>query len=226
MHIEIDSLEGGARRARGITVIIDVFRAFTTAAYAFDQGADAIFMIGDGASALQLRASGRADLCVGEDGGKMIEGFDFGNSPYAMSQTNLTGKTLALRTSNGTRGLLAASGAEAIYTGAFATAEATVRRIKAQNPEVITIVPMGAMERRATEDEVCALYHLALLQDLSPDKAALKSLMTSLVPPPNPTLVASGDYHPMDRELALTADVMDFAIRATYEDGLLVARPE
>jgi hypothetical protein len=30
----------------------------------------------------------------------------------------------------------------------------------------------------------------------------------------------------LDRDLTLTTDSMDFAIRVTSEDGLLVARPE
>ena len=34
MNIKIDSLLDGARRARGTVVIVDVFRAFTTAAVA------------------------------------------------------------------------------------------------------------------------------------------------------------------------------------------------
>ena len=85
---------------------------------------------------------------------------------------------------------------------------------------------MGASDKHTVEDEICALYHRALFEGLSPDKAVLKLLITSLVPPPNPALVASGDYHPNDRDLALAADSVNCAIRATREDGMLVARPE
>ena len=39
MKVEILEFVEGARRARGITVIIDVFRAFSVACYAADAGA-------------------------------------------------------------------------------------------------------------------------------------------------------------------------------------------
>jgi 2-phosphosulfolactate phosphatase len=38
-HIRRLRLLDGAKTARGLTVVIDVFRAFSTAAYAFDRGA-------------------------------------------------------------------------------------------------------------------------------------------------------------------------------------------
>jgi 2-phosphosulfolactate phosphatase len=226
VKVELASLEQGARQARGTAVIIDVFRAFTTAAHAFDRGAKAILMVGDGDTALALKASGWADLCMGEAAGRKVAGFDFGNSPHAVSQVDLTGKVLAQKTSNGTRGLLAATGAEEIYTGAFVTAAATVRCIQAREPETVAIVAMGAAERQTAEDEICALYHQALFQGLSPDRTALQTWVASLVPPADPGLVASGDYPPEDRALALAADSMNFAIRVVTEDGMLVARPQ
>ena len=102
MQIELARLEQGARQAKGVAVIIDVFRAFTTAAHAFANGAETILMVDDATAAFDLRASGMADYCIGEADGRKIEGFDFGNSPHDISQADLRGKTLAQRTSNGT----------------------------------------------------------------------------------------------------------------------------
>ena len=47
MDIRIDSMLPGAERAVGAVVIIDVFRAFTTAAVALAGGADKIIVVGD-----------------------------------------------------------------------------------------------------------------------------------------------------------------------------------
>ncbi len=47
MNIKILQLLEGAQNALGLTVIIDVFRAFTTACYAFDLGASKIIPVGD-----------------------------------------------------------------------------------------------------------------------------------------------------------------------------------
>ena len=42
MKITIDHLTAGADRARGIAVIIDVFRAYSVESYAFANGAERI----------------------------------------------------------------------------------------------------------------------------------------------------------------------------------------
>jgi 2-phosphosulfolactate phosphatase len=48
MEIRIESLLEGAQRATGTVVIIDVFRAFTTAAVALARGASKIIMASKG----------------------------------------------------------------------------------------------------------------------------------------------------------------------------------
>ena len=55
MEIVIDSLLEGARRARGVVVIIDVFRAYTTAAVALSKGADKIILVAEVEEALALK---------------------------------------------------------------------------------------------------------------------------------------------------------------------------
>ena len=82
MKIVVDSLLEGAERARGAVVIIDVFRAFTTAAVMLANGAERIIMVGSVEEAVGLRAAGIGQVCVGEVDGLAPEAFDFGNSPY------------------------------------------------------------------------------------------------------------------------------------------------
>jgi 2-phosphosulfolactate phosphatase len=66
MEILIDSLLEGARRATGTVAIIDVFRAFTTAAVALANGASQIIMVGTVEEALLLRRRGLGQVCMGE----------------------------------------------------------------------------------------------------------------------------------------------------------------
>jgi 2-phosphosulfolactate phosphatase len=227
MRIRIESLPSGARAARGCVVVIDVFRAFTTAAAAFSKGARKILMVGDVDEALRLRDEGAGALCFGERDGRMPPGFDFPNSPAALSRADLTGKSLIQTTSNGTAGLVAAAGAERLYAGALVTAAATANAIVRQQPEEVTPVAMGARGgTRAAEDELCALYLRALLLRQEPDGGAIRDAVLGLVPDPDPALVTSGDYDPTDRDLALAVDSMPFAIRVCREDGCLVATTE
>ena len=85
----------------GTTIIIDVFRAFTTAAIAFDHGAKEITLVAEPEEALELHRRGIGDFLMGEVAGTRPEGFNFGNSPYEISQVDLAGKTLVQSTRAG-----------------------------------------------------------------------------------------------------------------------------
>ena len=55
MDIRIESGRQGAAAAVGTVVVIDVFRAFTTAAFAFQRGARRIIMVEGIEPAIDLR---------------------------------------------------------------------------------------------------------------------------------------------------------------------------
>jgi 2-phosphosulfolactate phosphatase len=225
MEIRIVSLLEGARSAQGTAIVIDVFRAFTSAAVAFDRGAEKIVLVADIAEALDLRGQGVGELCMGEVDGKKPAAFDFGNSPYELSQAALAGKTLIQSTRAGTVGVTAATNAEAMYLGSFVTASATARAVRASAPSSVTIVAMGAEgKRRSDEDEQCALYLRNRLQGRQPDPEAVRALVCAgeeALKYDDPT---QPQYHPQDRALALQIDRYPFALRVTREAGLLVAR--
>ncbi|MYE54072.1 MAG: 2-phosphosulfolactate phosphatase [Chloroflexi bacterium] len=225
MEIRIDSLYRGANEARGTVVIIDVFRAFTTAAVAFSKGAKKIVLVAEVEEALNLREQGVGDICMGEVDGKRPEGFDLGNSPYEMLDADVAGKTLIQSTRAGTVGMSAATNASQIYAGSFAIADATVKAILRDDPELVTIVAMGLEAKvHADEDEQCALYLRNLLQGRKPDSDAVRALVLAGEEAQKYVDPAQPQYHPEDRDMALQIDSVDFAIRVEREDGLLVAR--
>ena len=178
MRILVDSLIEGARRAHGTVVIIDVFRAFTTEAVAFQRGAKKIILVGSPEEALRLRSEGIADLCVGEVRGIRPPEFDYNNSPYEMSQADLEGKVIAHSTMAGTVGVTAAVNADEIYVGSLVIARSTVEAILRDSPDLVTIVAMGDGGKvRTDEDEQCALYMRNLLEGRRPDPDAVRSLV-------------------------------------------------
>ncbi len=228
--IAVGSFSDGAAVAHGSVVVIDVIRAFTTAAVALSRGAEAIVMVDDLAQATQLRAQGAGRYCMGERGGVKPEGFDFGNSPGEIAAADLAGAVLIQTTTNGTRGIAAAAaaGAERIYAGAFVTAEATVQALLAGPPEApVTLVAMGYRNRiRTDEDELCALYLRGRLEGRRPDKGALMDALRSLLGEPGETERLFADLTAADLETCLTLDRYPFAVRVTEQDGLLIARME
>ncbi len=225
MKIRIESLLDGARRAQGTVVIVDVFRAFTTAAVALAHGADRIVMVAEIDEALRLRDQGVGEVCVGEVNGMKPEDFDFGNSPHEMMQASLQGKVVIQSTRAGTTGAAAATQAEAVYAGSFVVAEATAEALRRDDPPQVTIVAMGWNARvRTDEDELCALYLRNLLQGRRPDPEAVRTLVLA-----SGEAAKFGDpnqphFHREDLEIALEMNKYDFAIRVVKEDGFLVAR--
>ncbi len=157
MKIEIFEFAEGARRAQGLTVIIDVFRAFSVACYAYDAGASKVIATGEVQKAFELKNVYKNVILAGERNEKKIPGFDLGNSPTEIISTEITGKILVHTTTAGTNGLVNAKSAETILTGSLVNASAVARYIRAVNPDMISLVAMGYRgEISAEEDLLCA----------------------------------------------------------------------
>lgn len=228
MKISIDSLLAGAEKAAGSVAIIDVFRAFTTAAVALANGASRIVMVSTVEEAVALRNNGAVQLCMGEVGGRKPAGFDFGNSPFELVGVSLDDVAIAQRTSAGTQGIVAAArGASRLYAASLVTANATARALRAETPDLITLVPMGsAGSARTDEDELCALHLRNLLEGRSGDPEAVRRVILAggeaerFLDPTRPHLPSS------DLDVALDIDRYEFAVRVCWEDGRPVARME
>lgn len=159
MKIEILQLLEGAKKSQGLTVIIDVFRAFSTACYAFGNGIQRIYPVGDLAEAYRLKEQNPGYLLVGERNEQKPEGFDFGNSPSQLLNADLNGKTMVHTTSSGTQGIANATHADEIITGSFVNAKAIVDYIRKQNPEKVSLVCMGySCQYPTDEDTLLAVY--------------------------------------------------------------------
>jgi 2-phosphosulfolactate phosphatase len=226
MDIRIESLMEGAARASGMVAVIDVLRAFTSAAVALANGATQIVMVASAEEALALRDKGAGQICIGEVGGRAPQGFDFGNSPYELSQASLAGKAIVQRTSAGTQGIVAAAkSAEHLFAASLVTAGATVRAMRALARDQITLVAMGENgSRRSSEDEICALYLRDLLEGRPGHPEAARQMILA-----GSEVQKFGDrgrpwLNPADVPFALEINRYDFAIKVEMENGYPVAR--
>lgn len=141
----------------GAAVVIDVIRAFTTAATAFDAGAVEIRCVEGLDEARALRDATPGALLMGEERGQRPEGFDFGNSPADLHGLDLSGQVMVQRTSNGTRGL-AWTTAPLVLAAAAVNASATARLAGSMPP--VALVCTGSS---TSEDRTCAEYIQRLL---------------------------------------------------------------
>ena len=179
MKVEILEFVEGARAAKGVAVIIDVFRAFSTACFAYDSDAVRVIATGEVEKAFELRKIYRHSVLAGERDEKRIEGFDFGNSPTEIIKADLQGMTVILTTTAGTNGLVNAAKADMVIAGSIVNAGSVAKYIKAIDPPVVSLVAMGYRATlSADEDLLCAeMIRSALLgeeKDFTPRINALR----------------------------------------------------
>jgi 2-phosphosulfolactate phosphatase len=220
MNVRVTRFLAGAREATGHTVIVDVFRAFTAAAFCVAAGAREIVLVADHEQALALKRDDPSLFLTGEIGGRPIPGFDVGNSPSAIERLDLTGRRVVQRTSGGTQGVAAATAAREVVLGSFVMADATVRYLRGQADDVTVVAVGHGGADTSEEDEACAAYIAARLVGGPTDVAALLASLWRGEDRSWP------EWFPRrDAELACQVDRFAFALPVTREAGLLVARP-
>ncbi|MFY1693616.1 2-phosphosulfolactate phosphatase [Plantactinospora sp. WMMB782] len=151
--------------AGAVVVVIDVIRAFTTAAIAFERGVTEIACAPSVEVARALRRRNPDRLLVGETNGLKPADFDFGNSPLEMSVARLDGRRLIQATSNGTRGLARCPDPAALLAVSAVNVGAAARWIAGNHARTpYALVCTGT----TSEDRACAEYLRDLLAGAAP----------------------------------------------------------
>ena len=212
----------GARDARGIVVVIDVFRAFTVSAYAIAGGAREVLYVADLDRARELAAKIPGAILCAEVDGLPVAGVPISNSPTMIAAADLAGRTLVQRSSAGVQSLAAAAGAARLFAASLVVAGATARSVVELEPALVTLV---ASRPDHPEDPACAAYLAGLLGGSLPD---LESLLGPLRASSRHAELARGvvpGFPATDLDLALALDRFDFSLPVERtDDGLLRVR--
>ncbi len=150
-----------------IYIVIDVIRATTTLAVMFDRRASRVLVAGSIEQARKNAEKVPRRLLCGERFAKRIPDFDYGNSPSEFSQLDLTGRTMILTTTNGTRAFYACPEGATRMAGCFYNAHAVTSRALAlalERSSNISLVCSGEYNYFALDDAVCAGYLALELQ--------------------------------------------------------------
>lgn len=225
MKIERLSLISGAEKARGLVIIIDVFRAFTTAAFVMANRAERIIPVGSLDEAFEMKMRNPDWVLMGERNGERVDGFDYGNSPLEIRDVDFTGRTIVQTTAAGTQGVVSAKDANEIILGSFVMAGAIVKHIRRVEPEIVSLVAMGDQGTKPnTEDDLCASYIEAKLEEESPDFEEMRRIIRDSPSgakffDPTQSQYAEGDFH-----LAMDIDRFDFILRVVRDEGIYVVK--
>ncbi len=209
----------------GAVVAVDVIRAFTTAAYAFAAGARHIYLVDSVAEALAMKDADADLLAMGEDRGRRPTGFDFSNSPVAISMADLDGRELVQRTSAGTRGVIAARSATRLWCTSLVCASATAAAVNASGLGAPTYVITGNVADRPDMNGADDLVTAELIErarlDLDLDAARTGQVVATSNEARRTLTLGAGDVDPDDIAYATRVDAFDFAMEIHRVDHRL-----
>ena len=212
----------------GSVVVVDVLRAFSTAAYAFAAGARHVYLVGTVAEALAFKASNPGTLAMGEEHGRRPDGFDFANSPAQVHAADLRDRVMVQRTSSGTQGVIAAVGATRLWCAGLVTASATAAAVHSAGLGAPTYVITGWSSDApgSGEDDLATAELIERARLGQPLRAAATAELVATSEEAARTLViGAGHVDPADVELAVAVDAFDFAMEVTRSaNGLRLDR--
>ncbi len=121
-----------------IVVVIDIFRATSSICYGIENGAVAIIPVASVEECISFEKEGY--LLAAERDGKVVAGFDFGNSPFAYAEDKVNGKTIVLTTTNGTHAIdESKKTAHQVIIGSFLNLDAVCNYLKSQDKDVFLL---------------------------------------------------------------------------------------
>lgn len=208
-----------------VTIIIDVFRAFTTASYILEKNPTIYVLTTKSPTISRLASNLSNSVFIGKPEKKATLAYNIPNSPARTQEIKITGKHVFHRTEAGAKGIILAKNSDIILAAGFVNAYATVQHIKTlQNPKV-TIVPMGHEGSTPTlEDDVCATYIKNLIYNKKTD---LISFIPSIRNGTGKYFFSEDQwqYPKEDFELCLKTNRFTFAIQATvHRDYAILTR--
>ncbi len=211
----------GAFAASGPTVVIDTYRAFSTAAELFEAGIMRLIVTDGIDEARRIAAIERDALLCGEDGGRRPDDFDLGNSPTeVMAHPNLAGATVIMRTTAGTRCVVAAiaAGARPVYAASLLIARATAEALAEE--QTVTLVSSGGSPAVPhDEDQLTGDVIAGTLLGRELDANAV--IAAVLAGTGTRRLRAASWIDDGDIERCLMVDALDFAMRVNDFDDLV-----
>ena len=148
-------------------VVIDVLRASTTVITALSNGAKEIIPVNTIESAVKVSGNLFGDVVLrgGERNGKIIEGFNLGNSPQEYTEEAVKGKSIIFYTTNGAPTMWKARYAKNLIVAGFVNMTAAVKKI-AELKDDVYILCAGKQTQFCVEDAVCAGMIIKELMDM------------------------------------------------------------
>lgn len=136
-----------------IVVVIDVLRATSAICAGLANGVKAIIPVDTIDKAIEFQKKGY--LVGAERKGQIVEGFDFGNSPYSFMNEKFIGKEIVLTTTNGTKSIEISKNIDTVVIGSLLNLDKLTSWLTKQNKNVLCLCS-GWQDKFNLEDSICA----------------------------------------------------------------------
>jgi 2-phosphosulfolactate phosphatase len=136
-----------------LIVVIDVLRATSAICAAFNNGVKELIPVSSIEDAKQYQKKGY--LVGAERKGEIVEGFDFGNSPFSYMKPELKNQTVVLSTTNGTKSINIAKEAGDVVIGALSNLDVLKSWLEQQDRNILCLCS-GWQNKFNLEDTICA----------------------------------------------------------------------
>ncbi|MBC7562959.1 MAG: 2-phosphosulfolactate phosphatase [Gemmatimonadaceae bacterium] len=210
---------------RRVVAVIDVLRATTTIAAALHAGARTVipFLTTEDAMRTAKRYERGEVKLAGERQMVAIPGFELGNSPLEFTTASVGGQTVLLTTTNGTRALLAAEDARAVYIASYGNFSLVRTQLlqALQDGHSVSIVCAASEGMPSLEDSACAGRFVHSLVDahaglMMNDAARMCALLSERYGDDLLALCADAEHGRRLSDAGFAADVMACATLDLY----------
>ena len=159
-------------------LVVDLLRASTQITTFFEYGGSTLMPCTDSEEAFRMKAeAGPGWMLMGERGGVMIPGFDYGNSPLELTRRGAPENAI-MTTSNGTKALLAAaSDCPEVRVACAINAEAAAWDALCSGRRICTVAS-GRNGKFSIEDAVCAGMIIEKMLALAPSNGGTEMELT------------------------------------------------
>ena len=195
-------------------VVIDVLRASTTIAAALRYGAKEIIPVNTIDSVIKISGNlfGDVTLRAGERNGRMIEGFNLGNSPLEYKEEVVKGKSIIFLTTNGSPAIVKGKHAKNLVVASYVNLSAVIGFLQKLHEDFV-IICAGKESSFCIEDAVCAGRIINELNDriddemTSDDAAAAASMLDRSVGRSILKVLRSSDHGRYLTEIGFAEDI-------------------
>jgi len=184
-HFTPGPVDDLALRERTV-VVIDVLRASSTIITALANGAREVIPASTVESAMKIAGNLGTDqaLLGGERNGRIVPGFDLGNSPAEYAASRVQGKSIIFSSTNGSQAMVKARYAAELVIGGFLNMGEVASFVR-ERPRDFVILCSGRNGGFSLEDTVCAGMLIARVAEdqevvLSDSAVASMSLYRSM----------------------------------------------